>query len=252
MMNHDKEHALPVRFLAARLEGRDFSRLTAAHGYPEPRFDPLLRDAMAGTVRTLMESGFRVIYGFAQGTEISLLFHPDEDAPARQAQGCASVLAATASAALSLRLGQQAVFDCRMLTLPSAGRVRDYFLRRQEAAQQDARRALCALALRRERADEAERLLRDLPAAETNALLLRHGLNFDVLPWWQTRGVGVWWADVEKLAFDPADGTAFVTTRRALYTEYELPQREAYAELVLSYCASADPAPADKALRCGA
>ena len=66
-------------YLVARLDGRSFSRLTKEICDFEAPFDVRFRDMMIDTVRALMDCGFRVVYGFTESDEISLLFHKDEN-----------------------------------------------------------------------------------------------------------------------------------------------------------------------------
>jgi hypothetical protein len=76
---HD-QCVLPGILLVARLDGRNFTRLTKElHPFRLP-FDEQMRDFMVATTQHLMQCGFRVIYGYTQSDEISLLFHPDEQA----------------------------------------------------------------------------------------------------------------------------------------------------------------------------
>ena len=78
---------------------------------------------MVNTVKALMDCGFRVVYGFTESDEISLLFHIDENAFGRKVRKFNSILAGTASAAFSLQLGQVAAFDCRLVPLPNLERI---------------------------------------------------------------------------------------------------------------------------------
>jgi tRNA(His) 5'-end guanylyltransferase len=193
------QHILPDLYLVARLDGRSFSRLTKEICDFEAPFDVRFRDMMVNTVKELMNCGFRVIYGYTESDEISLLFHPDEDAFGRKVRKYDSILAGVASAAFSLQLGQPGIFDCRMIPLPNAERVRDYFLWRQEDAHRNALNAHCYWMLRKEGmgAREATAQLEGKSIAYKNELLFSRGINFDKLPAWQKRGIGVFWADVE-------------------------------------------------------
>ena len=76
--------ALPGLYLVARLDGRSFTHLTRERRHFAAPFDERFRDLMTATVRHLMDCGFRVVYGYTQSDEISLLFHPDEDAFGRK------------------------------------------------------------------------------------------------------------------------------------------------------------------------
>lgn len=189
---------------------------------------------MVNTVKALMNCGFRVIYGFTESDEISLLFHPHEDAFGRKVRKYNSTLAGVASAAFSLQLGQQAVFDCRMVPLPSVERVQDYFLWRQEDAHRNSLNSHCYWLLRQEGTSvrDATASLEGKSVAYKNELLFQHGINFDKLPSWQKRAIGIWWTDIPKEGHNPKTGETTLTTRRDLYVEYELPLQEEYALFV--------------------
>lgn len=140
---------LPEIHMVARLDGNRFTRLTKEICQFEAPFDMRFRDMMTETTKALMNYGFRVVYGYTQSDEISLLFHPEEGAFGRKVRKYNSLLAGVASAAFSLQLGQQAVFDCRMIPLPTVGRIQDYFLWRQEDAHRNSLNAHCYWLLRR-------------------------------------------------------------------------------------------------------
>ncbi len=69
---------LPDMYMIARLDGRGFTSLTKEICKFEAPFDEKFRDMMVEAVKSLMECGFRIIYGFTESDEISLLFHPEE------------------------------------------------------------------------------------------------------------------------------------------------------------------------------
>ena len=114
--------------MVARLDGRGFTRLTKEVCRFDAPFDVRFRDIMVDTVKDLMNCGFRVVYGFTESDEISLLFHSQENTFGRKIRKYNSILAGEASASFSHRLGHIGVFDCRMVPLPTVQRVKDYFL----------------------------------------------------------------------------------------------------------------------------
>ena len=65
---------VPDMYMVARLDGRSFTRLTKEICKFEAPFDERVRDMMVHTVEALMNCGFRVLYGFTESDEISLLF----------------------------------------------------------------------------------------------------------------------------------------------------------------------------------
>ena len=221
-------------YLVARLDGRSFSRLTKEICDFEAPFDVRFRDMMINTVKGLMDCGFRVVYGFTESDEISLLFHTDEQTFARKVRKYNSILAGVASATFSLQLGQVATMDCRLIPLPNIERVQDYFLWRQEDAHRNALNSHCYWLLRKEgkNANEATEMLEGKSVAFKNELLFSRGINFDSLPSWQKRGVGVYWGDVEKTGFNPITKKEVKTLRRELKVDYELPLGQEYAKYV--------------------
>ena len=76
------------------------------------------RDLMVATTTHLMTCGFRVIYGYTQSDEISLLLHRDTEVFNRKLRKYDSILAGEASAKFSVLLGNVAAFDCRISSYP--------------------------------------------------------------------------------------------------------------------------------------
>ena len=121
-----------------------------------------------------------------------------------------------------------------MCQLPSDELVVDYFRWRQEDAHRNALNAHCYWKLRKEGRDavEATEALRGATTADKNELLFQRGVNFNDLPTWQKRGVGVAFEDYEKDGYDPQRGVAVRVKRRRLAADLELPIGEGYAEYV--------------------
>ena len=228
---------LPEIYLVARLDGRGFTRLTKEVCKFEAPFDERFRNLMENTVKALMDCGFNVVYGYTQSDEISLLFHPEENSFGRKVRKYNSVLAGVASASFSLQLGQQAVFDCRVVPLPTVERVQDYFLWRQEDAHRNALNSHCYWMLRKEGASvrAATGQLKGQTVAYKNELLFQHGINFNELPAWQKRGIGLYWKQVEREGYNPIKKEKVVTLRRELTTDYDLPLGEEYAKFIVRH-----------------
>ncbi|MCQ2513220.1 MAG: guanylyltransferase [Lachnospiraceae bacterium] len=225
---------VPGEYLVARLDGNRFTRLTKEVCKFEAPFDEKFRDLMTDTVKALMTYGFRVVYGFTESDEISLLFHPDEDTFGRKVRKFNSLLAGVASSTFSMALGQQAIFDCRIIPLPNQALVKDYFRWRQEDAHRNALNAHCYWMLRKKGAsvNEATQALEGQSIAYKNELLFQNGINFDKLPAWQKRGMGLYWYTVEKVGHNPITGQDVITTRRGIKVDYDLPLRDDYADFI--------------------
>jgi tRNA(His) 5'-end guanylyltransferase len=225
---------LPGLFMAARIDGRNFTRLTKeTHPFEAP-YDVRFRGYMVATVGHLMQCGFRVIYGYTQSDEISLLFHRDEAAFERKLRKYNSILAGEASAKFSLLLGDLAAFDCRISQLPTEDLVVDYFRWRNEDAHRNALNAHCYWMLRKQgqTVNEATKTLLKLPVAAKNELLFQNGINFNDLPNWQKRGIGLYWETYEKPGLNPQTNETVVTERRRIRVDYDLPMKEAYDEFI--------------------
>ena len=225
---------LPELYLVARLDGRGFTRLTKEICKFKAPFDETFRDLMVETVKALMDCGFKITYGFTESDEISLLFSPDEDAFGRKVRKYNSTLAGEASAAFSLALGRTATFDCRIVPLPNIEKVQDYFLWRQEDAHRNSLNSHCYWLLRKEgkTARQATSELEGKSVSYKNELLFSRGINYDQLPSWQKRGVGLWKEPYEKQGFNPISKTTETTIRNRIKIEYELPIGGQYASLI--------------------
>ena len=181
-------------YMVARLEGRGFARLWARLDVEGP-VDLRARDVLIATADHLMHC-LEVTYGYTRGDEISLLIRRDETAFGRDPRRLVAALAGEASAKLSLLLGELACFDCRIVELPDAAAVVDYFRWRQAEATRE-------------------------------ALAARNDL--DALPGWHKYGAGLHRARHEQDTVGLAQVTAL---RRRLRVELELPHGEAYAAFV--------------------
>ncbi|MAG56343.1 MAG: guanylyltransferase [Planctomycetes bacterium] len=226
---------LPGLFIAARIDGRNFTRLTKdVHKFEAP-FDERFRDYMVDTTAHLMNCGFRIVYGYTQSDEISLVFHRDDTSFGRKLRKLNSVLAAEASAKFSLCLGDPAAFDCRISQLPDLEALVDYLRWRNEDAHRNALNAHCYWCLRGRGygVGEATDRLSGLSVAEKNELLFHEvGVNFNDLPLWQRRGVGLYWATVERAGTNPLTGETATALRRQLTRELNLPMRDEYSAFV--------------------
>jgi tRNA(His) guanylyltransferase len=231
---HD-QCVLPGIQMVARLDGRGFTRLTKdIHAFEAP-FDVRFRDYMVATTEYLLaESGFQILYGYTQSDEISLLFHPDENAFSRKIRKYNSILAGECSAKFSLLLGSLACFDCRISQLPQVKDVIDYFRWRNEDAHRNALNAHGYWILRKQgyNPQKATQALVGLSIAEKNELLFREGINFNDLPSWQKRGIGIYWEVFEKEAWNPKTQTPVTAQRRRIKIDYDLPLRDEYSEFI--------------------
>ena len=67
---------------------------------------------------------------------------------------------------------------------------------------------------------------------DKNELLFRHGINFNDVPLWQRRGIGLYTESYEKEGYNPKEGVAVLATRRRIRVEEQLPVKEEYGRLL--------------------
>jgi tRNA(His) 5'-end guanylyltransferase len=227
---------LPGMFMVARLDGRSFTRLTKEVCQFEAPFDERFRDLMVATAESLMTCGFRVLYAFTESDEISLLFDPNEQLFGRKLRKYNSILAGEASAQFSVRLGQPATFDCRISQLPNLELVIDYFRWRNEDAARNALNSWCYWTLRKDGQNEqqATKRLLGLSVIQKNELLFQYGINFNELPSWQKRGVGVYREEYDKPSVNPITKEEVTARRRRIRTDLDLPMKDEYGQFVRS------------------
>lgn len=225
---------LPGVYMVARLDGRSFTRLTKDVCKFERPYDVRFRDLMVATCESLMTCGFGVVFGYTQSDEISLLLAPDEKQFGRKLRKYHSVLAGEASAQFSVKLGQPATFDCRISQLPTIELVVDYFRWRNEDAARNALNSWCYWTLRKQDQNkrQATRRIMGLAKGDKNELMFQNGVNFNDLPKWQRRGVGLYWEEYEKVAINPVTNEEVTARRRRIFTDYELPMNSEYDVLI--------------------
>ena len=230
------QYILPDMYIAVRLDGRAFTPLTKKMKFEKP-FDVRFRDLMVDTVKALMEAGFRVVYGYTQSDEISLLFHPDEDTFSRKVRKINTTLAGEASAAFSLGIGQIATFDSRVIPLPNEKILADYFAWRQEDSKRNALQGYCYWTLRKEgkTASQASRILNRQGYKFKIELLEDRGITFDEIPEWQRYGTGVYFKNIEREGFNPIKNEKVIAKRRELFADYNIPTGDEYRKFVLNF-----------------
>lgn len=228
---------VPNMYIVARIDGRSFTKLTKeTHAFEAP-FDERFRDMMVETVVHLMNSGFNIVYGFTESDEISLLFNFTDNSFSRKTRKLISLLAGEASAKFSTLLGDVAAFDCRLSELPTPQLVEDYFRWRNEDANRNALNAHCYWKLRKDNHSQqaATQHIKGMNTSDKNELLYQYGINFNEIPNWQKRGIGVYWVNEQKEGFNPINNEKTVINRRKLHIDYELPMKEDYNAFIKNF-----------------
>ena len=228
------QYIVPGMYIVARLDGRSFTRLTREICHFKAPFDEKFRDLMVATTRYIMDSGFKVLYGYTESDEISLLLDPDSAAFGNKVRKINTILAVEASGFFSVELRKPVCFDCRVVPLPNAELVKDYFLWRQEDAARNSLNAWCYWTLRKEGKTkrEATAFLSGKSVAFKNEMLFERGINYNELPAWQKRGIGVYMDAFERSGVNPLTNETVIVKRNILKADYELPLHEEYAAFI--------------------
>lgn len=220
-------------YLVVRLDGRSFSKFTNER-FDKP-FDINFRNLMIDVVKHLMtKSGFRIIYGYTESDEISLLFHPEDNTFEHKVRKINTTLAGEASAVFSLLVGEVVSFDCRIIPLPTLEKVLDYFSWRQEDSHRNSLNGYCYWTLvqngysKRKATSE----LNNKNNAYKHDLLFKYGINYNYLPAWQKRGIGLYFKNIQKEGFNPKTNETVLTTRRELFLDEEIPYNEEYKNFI--------------------
>ncbi|MEU8344557.1 tRNA(His) guanylyltransferase Thg1 family protein [Spirillospora sp. NPDC048832] len=224
---------LPGAWTVIRVDGRSFSRFTETH-FDKP-FDPRFSELMAETAQTLLtDLGAR--YAYTESDEISVVLDPSFDLFGREVEKLVSLSASITTAAFTHAAGEPAAFDSRIWMGTTVDDVVDYFSWRQTDAARCALEGLCYWTLRKEGRSgrQATRELERTSVSAKNELLYARGINFNEIPAWQRRGIGLWWETYEKVGHDPIRGVDVTATRRRVKVERELPMKDDYRALVRS------------------
>jgi tRNA(His) 5'-end guanylyltransferase len=234
---------LPGIYMVARLDGRSFTTLCRKKmDCFEAPYSEVFRDIMVDTVEHLMKCGFKVIYGYTQSDEISLLFDFKIDLFNRKIRKYNSILAGEASAAFSSQLYYHtlAVFDCRICQLPNDKVVIDYFRWRNEDANRNALNSHCYWMLRKQgnSKTKAALLLSKKSVKDKNELLFSNGINFNDLPDWQKRGVGIYWAEKLVQGYNSKEHIEVENLKKQLVVDFHLPMRDKYSDFIAEIIAN--------------
>lgn len=225
---------LPSIYMVVRLDGRGFTKKADDVWQLNRPFDDKFHQAMVKTTEHLMDTGFRVVYGYTQSDEISLLLHIDDNSFNRKTRKIISILAGEASSVFSLQMNAPASFDARICELPNQELVKDYFSWRQEDAHRNGLNTHCYWLLRKQgkSPQQSTNFLLHKTLSEKHELLFQHGINFNHVAHWQKRGTGIYWQEIQKSGFNPKTQQATVATRQVLVIDENLPIGDEYQLMI--------------------
>jgi tRNA(His) 5'-end guanylyltransferase len=231
----------PDNWIVVRVDGRSFSGFTERAGFEKP-FDPMLSGIMV-EVASCLATELNAVYAFTESDEISLLLPADFGLFSREVEKIVSVTAAIAASRFTAYfssvcpdkpLGPFVSFDSRIWFAGKPERVVDYFRWRAADALRCGLNTWAYWTLRKAgyRQGQATSALKSASKEFKNELLFKHGINFNDVPSWQKRGVGLYWEEYDKEAENPITKQKVVVRRRRLKVDRDLPEGDEYGKLI--------------------
>ena len=227
-------------YIVLRVDGKGFSKFTENH-FKKP-FDKVMSKIMIN-VATVLTTEFSAVYGYTQSDEISLLLPRDFNRYDREPAKLISLSAAMASSAFTLEMLRARklrddtpliAFDSRVWTSDSKQDVVDYFRWRASDAERNGLNTWIYWTLRNSGHPRtvASRLIEGASVEFKIKELQRYGVNWNKLPVWQRRGVGLLFETYMKEGFNPKTGLTVTVPRRRIKVDHELPSGDAYSDYV--------------------
>ena len=225
---------LPGSWVIIRVDGRGFSQFTKSH-FKKP-FDVEFHKLMLQTAAALLEE-LHGIYSYTESDEISVLFPPNWDLFDRSLEKIVSISASLASATFTHAFQTVVNFDSRVWLGVNQSQIIDYFCWRQANARRCALNGWCYWMLRKlgETARKATTLVDSQSFAFKIDLLLQNGIDFNELPTWQHRGVGLYWEEYQKTGYNPLEAKEVLVIRRRIKVDDQLPTQDEYSEFIRSF-----------------
>jgi tRNA(His) guanylyltransferase len=235
---------LPGTWPVLRVDGKGFAKLTEAR-FAKP-FDLRFSECMVAAAEALL-TRLGGLYAYTESDEISVLLPRDWDLYDREVEKAVSIAAGLASAQFTLASGVAAAFDARVWLGATHELVVDYFRWRQADAARCALNGWAYWTLRQagHGVREATAGLLGKSVGEKNEMLFQRGVNFNEVPAWQRRGVGLFWEEYEKAGFDPVRQQEVKTLRRRISVDRKLPMKAEYVRYIARILSGVAPAGVD-------
>lgn len=71
-----------------------------------------------------------------------------------------------------------------------------------------------------------------MPVSQKNECLFQKGINFNELPNWQKRGIGIYWEKYEKKGYNPISCENVIAIRNRLNVDLDLPIKDQYSDFI--------------------
>ncbi len=230
----------PESFIVLRLDGKGFSKFTK-NRFEKP-FDARFSALMVKAAMVLMKE-FGAVYCFTESDEMSLLFPRTFDLYDREVEKLVSISSSIVATAFALALAKAELlkdaefvgFDSRVWCAESPELVKDYFQWRAADAVRCGLNswAFWTMVKKGLSAAKVTSLLEGKGTDFKNELLFQNGVNFNEVPTWQKRGIGLYWQHFTKSSINLHSGQAVEARRRRIKEDRDLPLRDDYSRFLL-------------------
>ena len=224
------------KYIVVHIDKGSFKQLT--HGEYPFILKKKTKDYMVKTLEHLMNSRIRILYGYTHNNEFSLLFVKDKNISLEEYEKLSTLFSNDASEKFLELLNNkdEGDFDCQIIQLPNLDLVEKYFIWEQDKAKINVLNNYCYLKLKEEGLSgrKALTILEKLNMTEKNEFILKKGIDFESIPLWEKRGVGIYWEKYMEEVFNPKKNRSFGTLCKRLKIVYELPVENDYTVFIQS------------------
>jgi tRNA(His) 5'-end guanylyltransferase len=251
MREHERmgKTRIPAGYIVLRLDGKGFSKFTEKH-FEKP-FDLRMSELMVNTATALVNE-FGAIYGYTESDEMSLLLPAGFNLHDRQFGKLLSISSAIVASSFTLQMAKAGLlsddsdfvaFDSRVWFAETREKVADYFRWRESDAVRCGLNTWIYWTLRRNgyTPGQATRVLDGQGVAFKVDLLKQFGVNFDEVPAWQKRGIGLYGETYLKDGTDPRTGETVKVPRRRIKVDRSLPEGKDYSNFILQLMTEDEP-----------
>lgn len=222
----------PNMWVIVRVDGNKFSKLTKQLKFEKP-YDINFQALMVNTAMHIADHT-GAIFTETHSDEISLLFPPEWDFFGRRAEKISSICAGLASSKFSLQIQQAIQFDGKIWMAATKEEVLEYYTWRALDSSRNALYGYCFYKMLEDGYSntKATTELMNKNDAWKNEFLFQKGINYNDVPAWQKRGVGIYWDTYEKEGFNPITKEKVLVNRRNLHADYNMPMKGLYQEFI--------------------